>query len=586
MTFRILLAAALLLSGLALPSRPAPAEERPAPITVFVAKKIVTMDPGWPTATAVAVRDGRILSVGRTLADLAPWLERNPHTIDKRFEGKVLLPGFIEAHGHPLIGGFLMTRRLTAFKDIQNPYGPAHKGLRTREAALARLRDYDRQMPDAGELLLSFGFDTVRFGGHLTRAELDQVSATRPIAVLDNSQHFVYGNTAFLRSKGFTPELAERLPGTQLDAKGELSGQFLGTTAAAFVLRDQMAGVLQPSEGFRVIDYLVDVSRQGGITTQSELVLGIADLDAEAKLYGQYFSDPSRPMRLVAVVDAASLRAQKKEGALAAYLELQERSTDKLIFKGIKAFSDDSFTGLGMAVEDPGYLDGRTGIYIHQGPALVDLLLPYWKAGAHVHVHSNGNAGQENTLAALAELLRLQPRFDHRFTFEHTGMLTYAQARRMKALGAVASLNPYYVRDWAGVNERYLGTDRAHLADRFRTLVDLGVVVSMHSDTPVGAARPLEWVWIAVNRIGESGQVLAPDERVSVEQALRMITIDAAYTLGVDDRLGSIEAGKLADFTVLEKSPFDVPRDGIRNIGIWGTVVGGRVSPASGIRPR
>ena len=583
---RISLATLLLLLCLFIQPGRVGAQEKPASITVFVAKKIITMNPGWPTGTAVAVRDGKILSVGRTVADLAPWLEGNPHTIDRTFEGRVLLPGFIEAHGHPLIGGFVMTRKLTAYKDIQNPYGPPYTGVKTREAALAKLAGFHRQMPEPKELLLSFGFDTIRFGGHLTRAELDRISKTRPIAVLDNSQHFVYGNSAFIESNGFTPELAKRLPGTQLDANGELNGQFLGTTATAFVLREQMGRVLATAEGVEAIDYLVDVSRQGGITTQSELVLGVANLDAEAKLYGDYFNDPARPMRLVAVADAASLRAQKKEGALSAYLELQERSTDKLIFHGVKAFSDDSFTGLGMAVEGPGYLDGREGIYINQGPELVDLLLPYWKAGAHVHVHSNGNAGQDNTLAALEELLRQYPRFDHRFTFEHTGMLAYAQARRMKALGAVASLNPYYVHDWGKVNEKFLGTDRAHLADRFRTLLDLGIVVSMHSDTPVGPARPLEWVSIAVNRLGDGGQVLAPDERVSVEQALRMITIDAAYTLGVDDRMGSIEAGKFADFTVLDKSPFDVPKDGIRNIKVWGTVVGGTVFPAKDIRPR
>jgi predicted amidohydrolase YtcJ len=264
---------------------------------------------------------------------------------------------------------------------------------------------------------------------------------------------------------------------------------------------------------------------------------------------------------------------------------LQSRSTDRLIFHGVKAFSDDSFTGLGMMVENPGYIDGREGLFINRGSALVELLAPYWKAGAQIHVHSNGNAGQDNTLDALAALQRQVPRFDHRFTAQHFGLVTPAQAKRLHALGGLASINPYYVYHWGEVNESYIGTDRAHLADRFRTLIDLGFTVSMHSDTPVGPAKPLEWVWIAVNRLGESGKVLAPDERVSVDEALRMVTIDAAYTLGVDDRLGSIEAGKFADFAVLEQDPREVAKEKIRDIPVWGTVVAGKIFPVSEIKP-
>lgn len=130
-----------------------------------------------------------------------------------------------------------------------------------------------------------------------------------------------------------------------------------------------------------------------------------------------------------------------------------------------------------------------------------------------------------------------------------------------------------------------VGTERADGAAAFKTILDAGVVASMHSDTPVGPPKPLEMVWIAVNRFGQSGKVLAPAERVTVEQALRMITIDAAYTLGVDDRMGSIAPGKLADFAVLEADPRDVPVDKIRDVKVWGTVVGGTVYPASEIRP-
>lgn len=155
----------------------------------------------------------------------------------------------------------------------------------------------------------------------------------------------------------------------------------------------------------------------------------------------------------------------------------------------------------------------------------------------------------------------------------------------MKALGGLASMNPYYLYARSELQAPLVGAERSYTAARFKTLVDAGVPVSMHSDTPVGAPRPLEWVWIAVNRFGQSGKVRGPAERVTPQQAFRMVTIDAAYTLGVEDKLGSIEPGKFADFTVLESDPFSVPVEKIRDVQVWGTVLGGKLLPASAIKP-
>lgn len=342
----------------------------------------------------------------------------------------------------------------------------------------------------------------------------------------------------------------------------------------------------EPEQAKKSLDFLTDLSVQGGITTQSELVLGIINPEGEARMYSEYFNDPKTPMRLVAVSDIEGLNATKKEKAVDYVLELQQQSTDKIIFRGVKSFSDDSFLGFGMMVDNPGYISGREGIFINKGEAFVQQLLPYWKAGLQIHIHTNGNLGNENTVAALAELQSRHPRFDHRFTFEHYGISTPAQARRLKALGAVVSSNPYYLYQRAEINREHIGTERAYLAARYRTLLDAGIPTTMHSDTPIGPAKPLEWVWIAVNRFGQSGQPLAPAERITTTEAMRMITIDAAYVLGVDDLIGSIEPGKFADFTVLEQDPYQSTPEKLRDIQIWGTVVGGKVNPVSAIRPR
>jgi len=559
------------------------AQEDPS-ITVFVAKKIITMDPSWPVATAVAVRDGRVLSVG-SLAELKPWLDKAPHTLDRTFADKILFPGFIEPHGHPVLGGTALTRPLLTYLPTPNPYGPAFPGVKTREQAWTKLREYVGKAQSGDETVLTWGYDVIAMGGkHLTKNELDEISTTQPILVWDASEHFVYANSAALEKYKVTRD-DTKTNGIVAGPDGEPNGQFLGTTAAQRILAEPLLELFQPEVALRNVRFLMDLSRQHGITTTSDLAFGAVNLPLEQVLFDTYFEDPTSPMRCVVVADATSLTAAKGDQARAFAKNLAARSTNKLIFNGVKFFADDSFLSLGMVMENPGYTDGRKGIFITPPDKMVELWRPWWEAGFQIHVHSNGNGGNQATLDALERLMRLEPRADHRFTLQHYGMSTPEMARRLARLGGLASVNPYYLYARSEFNAPYVGSDRAYTAARLRTLVAAGVPTSLHTDTPVAPPDPLEEVWIAVNRFGLSGKLRGPEERISVDQALRMVTLDAAFTLGVEDKLGSIAPGKFADFAVLEQDPYGVPKERIRNIKIWGTVVGGKVFPASEIRP-
>ena len=560
------------------------AQETGKGITVFVAKKIITMDPGWPEATAVAVRDGKILSVG-SLEDLKPWLDKNPYKIDRTFETKVLLPGFVEAHGHPFIGGTSLTRPLLTYLPTARAYGPPFPGVKTPEAAMAKLREYVGQAKSPDETVLAWGYDVIAMGGkQLNKTILDNISNTQPILVWDTSEHFVYANTAAMRKYQITKE-DTKINGIEAGPDGEPNGQFLGVTAATRILADPLTDLAQPGIALKNMKYLMDLSRRSGVTTMSEMDFGAVNVDLEQVLFDRTFNDPKMPMRCMVVTDGATMRATKGDQAVTFVQNLTQHNTDKLIFNGVKFFSDDSFLSLGMVIENPGYIDGRKGLFITPPGEMVEAWLPWWKAGFHINVHTNGNGGNQATINALDGLMKAYPRTDHRFTLQHYGISTPEMARQVKVLGGQVSTNPYYLYTRAEFGAPYLGSDRAYMAASVKTLLDAGVVTSLHSDTPVGTPNPLEEVWIAVNRFGLSGKVRGPAERITLDQALRMVTIDAAYTLGIDEQVGSIRDGKFADFVVLEQDPHAAPVANIRDIKVWGTVSGGQIFPASEIRP-
>src|SRR5262249_46259174 len=151
--------------------------------------------------------------------------------------------------------------------------------------------------------------------------------------------------------------------------------------------------------------YLADLSRKNGITTTSELALGLSDLELERRLFDSFFNDPDGTLRCVAVTDGATITRARKGEAVAAGRAPGKGNTDRLIFRGVKFFSDDSFLGLAMQVQNPGYSDGHQGLWVVQpGPQRFELWRPWWEAGFHIHVHTNGNAGNQATLDTLAEL--------------------------------------------------------------------------------------------------------------------------------------------------------------------------------------
>ena len=555
------------------------AQDQPGAITVFVAKKIITMDPTRPTATAVALRGQEILSVG-SLADLQPWLKAHPHKIDTQFKDKVLMPGFIDPHLHPLLGAIAF-QTVWITPEPWNVMGQKTPATLGKEAYLKALKTAFAARRKDAPIFMTWGFSADSHG-ELSGELLDSISKEVPILVLQRSMHEIYINTpmlAFLKAKGLDAEKFKDHPQINWQ-KNHFWEDGMFSVALPY-----MAGILlNPAAAdpgyLKTRDYL----NYNGITTVADMNTGGTDWALETSALKRTIDTPDSPVRVRLTPDVYKLAAALKspEAAMKLVGQLKAQNTRHLIFNnGIKLFADGAMFSQAMQLNEPGYIDGHKGEWITQPGPFEDFARSYWNAGYQIHVHTNGDGGARMVLDTLQKLQNEKFRADHRFTIEHYGYADDGASRRIAKLGAQVSANPFYLHD---LGDRYaasgLGTDRAARIAPLGGLVKRNVPVGLHSDFPMAPAEPLFLAWTAASRETMAGKVFAPGERLTLDQAIRAITIDAAYMIGMETELGSIEAGKLADFAVLDKDPYEVGVKGLRAIKVWGTVFEGKAHPA------
>ena len=515
------------------------------------------------SATHVAVREGRILAVGG--ADCAePW---GGGKTDDRFSDAVIMPGLVEGHSHVMEGG-LWRYRYVGFQDRTAPNGAFWQGIGCVGDVVDRLREvYD------GTSAIGWGFDPIFLPGErLGRDELDRVSEDRPVVVLYSSLHVLVCNSAALRLVGFDD--GTQVDGVIHDITGRPTGELREMAAMFPVLRRLGIDFRSLTTGEAVLRDFGASARRAGVTTATDLFSALTEADLDATL--AVAEDEDFPIRLVPAIGATE---GDPEALVAMVGGISRRSSAKLRLGAVKLMTDGSIQGYSARLRWPGYVDGSPNGMWNMPPETIRTLIgAFHAAGIQMHVHVNGDEASEFVIEAMAEAMAGPGPRDHRHILQHGQLMNEAQFRRAAELGLGVNLFANHIYHFGDQHRaRTVGPDRAEQMNACRSALDSGLPLAIHSDAPVTPLAPLFTAWCAVNRLTASGRVLGVDQRITVAEALRAITLGAAWTLRMDHEIGSVEVGKRADFTVLENDPTEVDPAALKDVPIRATVLDGHV---------
>ncbi len=413
--------------------------------------------------------------------------------------------------------------------------------------------------------------------GEIYREQLNAWFPDTPVMLWHRSFHEIIGNDAAFELLGVSE--ADTVGKHEIDwARGHFWEN------GARVLLPKMPFLFDPARYSQGMANFLEMIHLAGVTTVLDMGMGVfGNPEAEIALVRNVAEQRQAPARIVMtpiITDFLSRGKSPQEAMLEIDAWRANNSRRVLIDRHFKLMIDGAiFSGLAQ-MGPPGYIDGHTGQWMAPLEVTTTWARAFWNAGYKLHAHTNGDKSAAAFIDILRTLQAENTRPDHRFTLEHFAYSTEDQSRQLKALGAVVSANPYYHYILSDIYaEQWLGPDRASQMVRLGSLERHGVPFALHSDCPMAPLSPLTLAYNATNRITINGQETGAEERISLDSALRAITIDAAWVMGWEDEIGSIRAGKRADFTVLDSDPYQVAPPGLKDIGVWGTVFEGELHP-------
>lgn len=518
---------------------------------------VLTVDDARPTAGALAVADGRIVAVGDG-AEVQSWV--GPDTDVVELGDGCLMPGLIEAHGHPLMEAIVLADRIVDIRPVT---------MRGVDEVLAAIRNEVAARGADGAYLN--GWDPLLQVGlpEPTLQWLDDQARDTPLVIIHNSGHKAYFNTAAAHANGLsrdTPDPKGAKYGR--DADGDLDGS-AEETGAVFSL---IGGAIDPN-GYPAM-LLAETARlnRAGLTTCSEMAF-----------------DPMFRPALDALHDDLTVRLRTYEMSTAAMTTtaVPANGDDVVRQVGIKIWVDGSpwignidlsFPYLdSAATRSIGVTPGSCGHANYTREQLTEIVAAYFPLGWQMACHVQGDAGVDTILDVYSQALQDNPRDDHRLRLEHVGAISAEQLQRAHDLGVTCSIFVDQIHYWGDVLvDGLFGPEHGSRWMPVGSAVATGMRVSLHNDPPVTPEEPLRNISVAATRIAPSGRVLGPEERITVEQAIRAQTLDAAWQLFSDDVIGSLEVGKYADLVVLSADPRAVPPETIADLDVRATYLAGR----------
>jgi predicted amidohydrolase YtcJ len=504
---------------------------------------VITLNPKQPKATAVAVQSGRIFALGSN-TEILKHVGSGTKVVDAK--NKTLVPGLVDCHVHMTAFGFFLQRA-----DLRNA-----KSIKEMQQELRKHASKNR----GKGWILGGRWDQERFveRRYPTRWDLDTAVPDRPVFLVRVCGHIGVANSEALRLAGIARETVVEGGKIDLDDATSQPDGIIEGNAMDLILK------VVPKPGLGVIKEACLLACTKAVEAGLTGVHWLVESPDEVRAIKKLDSEGKLPLRVYLGIPFELLDSL-------ATLGLSTGPVGSMVRMGfVKLFADGSLGSWTAAMKQP-YSDKTKsrGLMLHPKKKLCQLVLKAHRAGLQVGVHAIGDRGIEYVLDAYEEALKRFPREDHRHRVEHCSVLNPELIRRMKKLCLIASVQPHFVVSDFWLADR-VGKERARWVHPFKTLLKEGVVVASGSDCPIEDINPVLGVWAAVAQRGS-------DESLTVKQALETYTLNAAYASFDEDEKGTIEVGKLADFTVLSDDLFSVEPDMIRKTTVEMTVVDGKV---------
>ncbi|WP_038172408.1 amidohydrolase [Tomitella biformata] len=518
------------------------------PDSVYLGGTVRTMT--GAVATAFACRDGLFTAVG---GDQEIRALAGPDTRIADLAGATVLPGFIETHLHPFLLG-MDSAHVDAGSDACPTIAALLEALGARAA-----------LSEPGAVVLGTGFDDslVADDRGLTAADLDQVSTTQPVIVRHLSAHGVYVNSFVLRTAGVDAQTPDPVGGVIVRGPdGAPTGEFREIPAMRLV--GGVSAGFPPGGLDDALRIALERMASVGVTSFHDMFVS-ADMLAS---YQRVLATGELTLRARTYLGLAVAEGLAEEGPAA--------DTTKLAIGGVKLISDGSLQLHTGALTEPYHDLGGCHCGEMAIPAgdLATMVAACHDAGRQVAIHTNGDRAIDLALDAIeAAATAAGTVIPHRL--EHVQTLREDQIHRMLELGVAASVFVNHVYYWGDRHrDRFLGPERGSRISPLASIAAAGLPFALHCDCPVTPVNPLFTIDTAVNRVTRDGHVLGPEQRISPELAVAGYTSSAATITGEQALKGSIEAGKLADFVLLDADPLACEPAAIKDITVLSTVVG------------